>query len=114
MTTTDAPAERHSAVGSDVSPSGDEIQEIAPEFRRIDIGRSFPKARLGPTTSSGYLLLAAEVDRRPMALPNSRRKNALLRELRTLVRSLGRAPRVVDASLFEGLIDTPGAARSWS
>ncbi len=89
-------------------PRGDEIEAIAPGFRRIDIGRTFPKARLEPTVETGYLLLAAEIDRRPMLLPNSRRKNALLRQLRSLVRALTIDARVVEAHLFEGIIDTPG------
>lgn len=108
MTTTDSPVRHVSEPQRHPQAPADEIQGIAPRFRRIDIGRTFPKARLKATTTSGYLLLAAEIDRRPMLLPNSRRKNALLRHLRSLVRALKSDRRVVEANLFEGIIDTPG------
>jgi hypothetical protein len=45
------------------------IQAIAPDFTYVDVGRRFPQARLVEPTTSGDLLLAAEVDRRPMFLP---------------------------------------------
>jgi hypothetical protein len=108
MTITRSPVRPVSAPQAGPPADGDEIDEIAPGFRRIEIGRTFPKARLQPTTSSGYLLVAAEIDRRPMLLPNSRRKNALLQQLEVMVRALKQDPRVVEANLFDGLIDTPG------
>lgn len=108
MTTTFPPSQRRSDPPTPPSAWADEIEEIAPGFRRIDIGRTFPKATLGPTTASGYLLIAAEIDRRPMLLPNSRRKNALLRQLRSSLQALKQDPRVVEANLFDGILDTPG------
>jgi len=86
----------------------DEIGQIAPDFRRVDVGREFPKARLTETSPSGYLLVAAEIDRRPMLLPNSRRKTGVLRKLRQLAAELVSDRRVVDAHVFDGIIDTPG------
>jgi hypothetical protein len=108
MTTTDSPVPRIASRPKKTEDATDEFLEIAPGFRRVDTGRTFPKARLKATTTTGYLLLAAEIDRRPMLLPNSRRKNRLLRRLRILVQALKQDPRVVEANLFDGLIDTPG------
>jgi hypothetical protein len=90
----------------DAQPSRarDAIDAIAPDFIRIDVGRRFPKAKLVPPTSSGYLLLAAEVDRRPMFLPNSRRKRELLREIKKGVQLLRADPRVVEAVVFDGVL----------
>jgi hypothetical protein len=82
----------------------DEIDEIAPDFTRIDVGHRFPKAKIVPPTTAGYLLVAAEIDRRPMFLPNSRRKRALLRQLGAVIRELRRDPRVVEAVAFDGVL----------
>lgn len=108
MAIKDPPVHPVSDTPTHPTPTADDIRAIAPGFRRIDSGRAFPKARLAPTVASGYVLLAAEIDRRPMLLPNSRRKNALLRQLRALVRELRADQRVVEAHLFDGKIDTPG------
>jgi hypothetical protein len=59
-----------------------------PDFTHVDTGRRFPQARLVEPTTSGYLLLAAEVDRRPMFLPNSRPKRRLLRRVDRLLADL--------------------------
>jgi hypothetical protein len=85
-------------------PARDAIDEIAPDFKRIDVGRSFPEAKLVPPTSSGYLLLAAEIDRRPMLLPSSRRKRALIRHVKEVLSSLRADERVVEAVAFDGLL----------
>lgn len=60
-------------------------------------------AELEPPTSSGYLLLAAEIDRRPMVLPGSRAKSRLLAELRAAAARLPAATGdVVRATVFRG------------
>jgi hypothetical protein len=87
-----------------MNPNAPEIDQIAPDFTYVDVGRTFPKARLVEPTMSGYLLLAAEVDRRPMLLPNSRAKRRLLRRLRELLATLRSDPRVLDANLFDGVL----------
>jgi hypothetical protein len=84
------------------------IQAIAPDLTYVDVGRRFPKARLVEPTTSGYLLLAAEVDRRPMLLPNSRPKRRLLRRVQGLLRGLRADQRVLDANCFDGLLAPPG------
>ena len=43
---------------------------------------SFPKARLVEPAASGYIHLAAEVDKRPRFLPNSRKKRRLIAGLK--------------------------------
>jgi hypothetical protein len=81
----------------------DAIDEIAPDFKRIDVGKSFPEAKLMPPTSSGYLLIAAEIDRRPMFLPSSRRKRELVRRVKALLSTLRGDKRVLEAVAFDGL-----------
>jgi hypothetical protein len=80
------------------------IEEIAPDFTFIDVGRRFPEAKLIDPTTSGYLLLAAEVDRRPMFLPNSRAKSALIRSVKRLSKELSADERVLEAVAFDGLL----------
>jgi hypothetical protein len=82
----------------------DAIDEIAPDFRRIDVGKTFPEAKLIPPTTSGYLLLAAEIDHRPMFLPSSRHKRELVRRVKGLLSTLRRDERVLEAVAFDGLL----------
>jgi hypothetical protein len=85
-------------------PVRDAIDEIAPDFKRIDVGQSFPEAKLMAPTSSGYLLLAAEIDRRPMLLPSSRRKRDLIRQVKGQLPALRGDKRVLEAVAFDGLL----------
>jgi len=103
---TATPPQRPAADGA--SASIDEVSQITPDFRRIDIGRMFPKVQLTETTAYGYLLVAAEIDRRSMLLPNSRRKDHILRDLRRMAAKLLEDRRVVDAYVFDGILDTLG------
>jgi hypothetical protein len=80
------------------------IQEIAADFVYVDTGRRFPQAKLIEPTTSGYLLLAAAVDRRPMFLPNSRTKRRLLRHVQNLLATLRSDQRVLEANAFDGLL----------
>ncbi|MGY2032225.1 hypothetical protein ACW9HR_32460 [Nocardia gipuzkoensis] len=60
------------------------------------------QAALLAPSGTGYLLLAAEVDRRPMFLPGSRAKARLIREAKTVTAELERLPEVVRATVFRG------------
>jgi hypothetical protein len=82
----------------------DAIEEIAPDFPYVDVDRSFPKAKLVEPTQSGYLLEAAEIDRRPMFLPNSRPRRALVRDVMKLLPDLQADERVLEAVAFDGLL----------
>jgi hypothetical protein len=98
------PEEEATVIDAQPAKARDAIDAIAPDFIRIDVGRRFPEAKLVPPTSSGYLLSAAEVDRRPMFLPNSRRKRELLRKIKKAVEPLRADPRVVEAVVFDGVL----------
>jgi hypothetical protein len=89
-----------------------EIEEIAPDFTYVDVGRSFPKAPLVEPATSGYLLVAAEVDRRPMFLPNSRTERRLIRNTSEIVRGLRADERVLEANIFDGFSPRRDPARS--
>ncbi|MGW4718071.1 hypothetical protein [Nocardia sp. NPDC004260] len=52
--------------------------------------------------ATAYLLLAAEVDRRPMFLPASRNKARLVLESKTAAADLAQLPEVVRATVFRG------------
>jgi hypothetical protein len=80
------------------------IQAIAPDFTYVDVGRRFPQAKLIEPTTSGYLLVAAEVDRWPMFLPDSRAKRRLLRRVTRLLSILHDDQRVLEAVAFDGLL----------
>ena len=73
---------------------------------RID-PRAHAVTLVAPTTS-GYLLAAARIDRRPPLLPGSRRKRAALRALRAAAARLRDVDGVVDVSLFEATFIPPG------
>jgi hypothetical protein len=87
----------------------DTIEQIAPDFVYVDVGRRFPQAKLVEPTTSGYLLVAAEVDRRPMFLPNSRTKRLLLHRVDRLLSILEDDERVLERPWTE-LVDTIEAA----
>lgn len=68
----------------------------------------FPKVGLQEPTASGYLLLAAEIDRRPPFLPNSRAKRALIERLKRWCSELRTDQRVLEAVVFDALLIPPG------
>jgi hypothetical protein len=84
------------------------IEQIAPDFTYVDTRRRFPQARLVEPATSGYLLVAAQVDRRPMFLPNSRTKRLLLGRVNRLLADLAADGRVLEANAFNGLLAPPG------
>jgi hypothetical protein len=89
--------------GAEMKSEHDTIEEIAPDFTYVDVARSFPKAKLVEPTTSGYLLLAAEVDRRPMFRPSSGAKRALIRDVIAPLPALRDDERVLEAIPFDGI-----------
>lgn len=71
-----------------------------------------PRAVLQPPGASGYLLLAAEVDRRPPFLPSSRTKRRLIASSAAAVADLARLPEVKGADLFDARLIAPGMGRA--
>ncbi len=68
----------------------------------------FPRVNLVEPASSGYLHLAAEVDRRPSFLPNSQKKRELVAKCKRSCRQLEADPSVVSAVVFDALVIPPG------
>ena len=68
----------------------------------------FPKVKLVDPASSGYIHIAAEVNRRPPFLPNSRRKRKLIAKCKRLCRQLEADPSVVSAVVFDAFLIPPG------
>ena len=70
---------------------------------------NFPKAPLLPPARSGYVLLAAEVDRRRrLFLWESRKKRRLLAECKELARKIAGAEGVTGADVFKAILIPPG------
>ena len=69
---------------------------------------AFPKAPLVLPTTSGYIHLAAEVDKRPPFLPNSRRKRELIAKCKRWCERLEADPRVVSVVVFDAFLIPPG------
>lgn len=74
----------------------------------VRIDRNAPVVTLTEPTTSGYVVAAARIDRRPVRLPNSRRKQVALRELRAAAEQLLGVDGVIDVSLFEATFVPPG------
>jgi hypothetical protein len=74
----------------------------------VRIDRNAPVVSLTEPTTSGYVVAAARIDRRPVPLPNSRRKQAALRELRAAAGQLRGVDGVIDVCLFEATFVPPG------
>jgi hypothetical protein len=68
----------------------------------------FPKVKLVEPVPSGYIQIAAEVDRRPPFLPNSRKKRELIAKCKEWCERLEADPSVVSAVVFDALIIPPG------
>jgi hypothetical protein len=67
-----------------------------------------PRAPLQPPSETGYLMLAARIDRRAPFLPSSRRKRALIDALSRQLAELARVNTVIDADLFVARLVAPG------
>ncbi len=74
----------------------------------VNADARFPRVRLVEPASSGYLHLAAEVDRRPPFLPNSRKKRELIASCKRWCRRLEADPSVIGAAVFDALVIPPG------
>lgn len=68
-------------------------------------------ATLIEPAGSGYILVAAEVDRRLPGVPPSREKRTLLSDCRILCQAFERRSEVVSATLFSALLMPSGRAR---
>ena len=91
------------------------VQSSAPGNRqsgklvRIDVSEHFPRVQLVAPATSGYLLMAAEVDQRPWQLiPFSRNKNDLIRETKAYCAMIGRIAGIAPASVFRAFLARPG------
>ena len=77
-------------------------------MRIVNDHLEIPKAALQRPSAAGYLLLAAEVDRRPPLLPSSRAKRRLIAFSAAAVADLSRLPGVTGAELFDARLVAPG------
>jgi hypothetical protein len=82
-------------------------QDESTKLNRVGEGR-FPKVTLIEPSQSGYILIAADVDRRAAFLPNSRRKRRLIGDCKQLCRQLTEDPNVLEVVSFEAIFATPG------
>ena len=79
-------------------------------LRAVGPKNQFPKVTLIDPTSSGYLLLALEIDRRPPIgfFIESKQKKRLLLKLRHEAISLEKNSKILDATVFKAMIIPPG------
>lgn len=70
-----------------------------------DLGK---KASLVEPNHNGYLLLAAETERRPAWLPNSRSKRALVAAVQSAAEALRATANVKDVAVFDAILTPPG------
>lgn len=89
-------------------PSSAEINDMETKLHVAHANEAYEKVSLTETTDSGYLHVAAEVDRRPPFLPASRTKRALLRVCKRLCQALERQAGVERAVTFKALLIPPG------
>jgi hypothetical protein len=80
-----------------------------PALRVVPAGQQFPEVRLIPPSASGFVLLAAQVDRRPPFLGSSARKQRVLQACKRLCLDLRREPDVVDCTVFRAILVPPGS-----
>lgn len=83
---------------------------IAAPLVRLSETQNFPTVTLQRTAPHGYILLAADVDRRPPFgyIWESRRKRKLLKTLKIAAEALARRPVVAEATVFKALVVPPG------
>lgn len=82
--------------------------KTAPNLRVVATRKTYPKTSLIEPTTSGYRLMAVQVDRRPTWLPPSSRKRSLLREAARTLATVRGLPSVHDATLFDAILTPPG------
>ena len=71
----------------------------------------FNKVSLSQTTGSGYIQLAAEVDRRPPFFPSSKTKRNLLSTCKQLCQKIEEQEDVISAITFKALLIPPGRGK---
>jgi hypothetical protein len=81
-------------------------------MRIVGAEHGIAKVQLGEPTSNGYVLLAAEVERRLPLLPRSARKRSLLAQIKHLAHELTRSAQVLEATVFDALIFAPGQGKT--
>jgi len=74
------------------------------QLRVLPSEQSFPDVRLIEPSTSGFALLAAEVDRRPPMLGSSLRSRQLLAECKELSEKLRRRSDVYDVAVFRAVV----------
>ena len=86
-----------------MTTQGETLQIVGPK-------NTFPSVSLIAPTQSGYLLLAVEVDHRPLIgfFVESRCKKKLLAQLKNFTTALAESDDVLDASVFKAIIVPPG------
>ena len=80
----------------------------ASALRVLPVGH-FPEVRLIPPSASGFVLLAAQVDRRPPLLGSSARKRKVLQGCKRLCVDLRREPGVLDCTVLRAILVPPGS-----
>lgn len=75
---------------------------------RLPTGKAFPQVHLVEPLASRFIVLTAVVDRRPLFLPASRRKSALLTECKQHCAQLLKIPGVKSANVFRAVLTPPG------
>lgn len=80
-------------------------------MRLVNKHLNIPKARLVHPKDSGYVLLAAEVDRRPVFFPNSRKKEKLIESVKAITSELKGLDGVLNAAVFDARLIAPGEGR---
>jgi hypothetical protein len=75
----------------------------------LPVDQQFPEARLIAPSASGFVLLAAQVDRRPPLLGSSARKRKVLQACKRLCLDLRREPDVLDCTVFRAILVPPGS-----
>jgi hypothetical protein len=73
------------------------------------LAKQFPEVRLIPPSASGFILLAAQVDRHPPLLGSSARKRKLLHACKRLCLDLRRERDVLDCTVFRAILVPPGS-----
>lgn len=70
---------------------------------------NFPKVHLQPPNTSGYLLLALEVDNKgPLFLTESKKKKELIKAAKALLKTIEKIDYVLDVALFKARFIPPG------
>ncbi len=75
----------------------------------LPVSQQFPEVRLIPPSASGFVVLAAQVDRRPAFLGSSARKRKVLQECKRLCLELRRQRGVLDCIAFRAILVPPGS-----